>query len=233
MTSKKKYRTDYLFHDSVYGKIKSERGFSWGGKTEFLKSISILKQYIADLPANAKILEIGCGNGVVLLWLAKNNFRTWGVDISPTAISWAKELSRNEKSNCVFTLGCVTELEKYYEKEFFDFVIDGYCLHCVIGEDRKKLLCGVNKVLKKRGKFFVQTMCNDPVEQNCLVNFDIESRCIVRNGIAGRYFGKVEDIKKELFTSGFTLLSDNIEKVDQDTLFALCIKKEAENGDGA
>jgi len=37
-----------------------------------------------------RLLEMGCGAGNLTVWLAGQGFEVCGVDISPTAISWAE-----------------------------------------------------------------------------------------------------------------------------------------------
>ena len=40
---------------------------------------------------NKKILDIGCGTGNHLKFLAENNFDTYGIDISPSAVNISKD----------------------------------------------------------------------------------------------------------------------------------------------
>ncbi|MBN2363835.1 methyltransferase domain-containing protein [candidate division WOR-3 bacterium] len=217
-------KTNYLFHDEIYKKIKEKGGHSWGGEDEFRKAVRILEKEIPKLSEKSKILEIGSGNGVVSFWLAEKGYKTYGIDISPTAIGWAKELSVQRKIITEFKVGSVTELYKHYDENSFDFVVDGYCLHCIIGDDRNKLLSGVYRCLKPSGKFLVQTMCNDPKEESSLAFFDKDTRCVIKDGIAGRYYGSPEKIKEELVNTGFCIVCSRIERLNQDTLFVLCQK---------
>lgn len=44
--------------------------------------------------------------------------------------------------------------------------------------------------------------------------FDSESRCLIKRGIAGRYYGKVKDILKEAEKAGFINLSWKTDESD-------------------
>jgi cyclopropane fatty-acyl-phospholipid synthase-like methyltransferase len=49
---------------------------------------------LANLPAGARVLELGCGRGVDSVWLAANGYRVAACDISPTAIAAARTRAR-------------------------------------------------------------------------------------------------------------------------------------------
>ena len=214
-------KTNYFMHEKQYRKRKENKAFGWADEELYAVGIAHLKRELPPLLKEAKILEIGCGNGVYSLWLAQQGYEVFGMDIAPTAIEWAKQMAEKQGVNAHFTVGNVLELDAVYPKDSFDFVLDGYCLHCIIGDDRQKLLHSVKKVLRPGGYFLLQTMCNEPVEEAVRGCYDAESRCMIVNGIAGRYFGKAENIKQELAEAGFTLETERIDKADQDTLYAL------------
>lgn len=219
-------KTNYISHDSAYQRKKAAGEHSWGGKEIFENNIKDLRLELPELVSNAKILEIGCGNGVTSLWLAERGYQAYGIDIAPTAINWANELKNEKKLQADFRVGSVLDLS-CYGKEFFDLVLDQFCLHCIIGDDRKILLEQVYNVLQPDGYFLVQTMCDEPLN-DVKFCYDQVSRCMVQNGIAGRYFGKAEDIIKELQYAGFKIERQRIDGAgndnEQDTLFALCRK---------
>ncbi|MCK5598866.1 class I SAM-dependent methyltransferase [bacterium] len=202
-------KSDYDFHEKIYKKRKQAGRFGWIDEDNYRQTIEDLKIDLPDLEKGANILEIGCGNGVYLLWLEKQGYIVWGIDIAPTAIEWAKGLAEEQGSQAVFNVGSVAELEKFYAEGQFDLVIDGNCLHCIIGDDRGKLLSGVKKILKDDGMFLVQTLCNDPAFE--APGFDPESRYIFnQEGIAGRYLGKVEDLRSELADGNFEVIRDRV-----------------------
>lgn len=106
-----------------------------------------------DLPKTGKVLEIGCGAGDVSLLFAERGFQVSGIDISATAIEWAKEKASNARLKANFEVGDVTNLGRW-EDGTFDIVVDGHCLHCIIGDDRSEVLKETYRVLKPNGIFY-------------------------------------------------------------------------------
>jgi ubiquinone/menaquinone biosynthesis C-methylase UbiE len=166
------------------------------------------------------LLELGCSAGNLSLLLAQKGFQAYGIDISPTAISWAKEKSREQDLDADFRVGNVLDLP--YPSNFFDGIIDALCFHCIIGEDRPIFLANVFRVLKPRGLFIVMTKCGNPKEPNYL--FDWTTRCSIVNGIATRYWGMPESILEEIRTAGFEVVNWKIYEYDQDQLFVEALK---------
>ena len=123
----------------------------------------------------------------------------------------------------------MTDLQRYSD-ESFDIVIDGHCLHCIVGEDRKKVLSETRRVLKPGGFLYVSTMCGEVKDPEMKPLFDPATRCILsRDGrIATRYVGKPADIVGEIETAGFTVLlqevNDTTDYLSQD-LTVHAIKK--------
>lgn len=69
------------FWENHYG--QSER--IWSGKVN-----QVIEELVAPLDAGTS-LDIGCGEGGDVLWLAANGWKATGVDISPTAVKRAAE----------------------------------------------------------------------------------------------------------------------------------------------
>lgn len=204
------WRTDYLgIHDKQYQKLRAEGkpGFtSEEDVRDMFAFVGAVLQKEGRGPAG-RLLELGCGDGCLTLPLARMGFETYGIDIAPTAIAWAKEKAQAQCLSPDFRTGDVLDLP--YPDDFFDLVVDGHCLHCITGEDRKRFLSQAFRVTKPGGLFLVMTMCNEPPEdvKDC---FDPVTRCMVRDGVAGRYIGLAEDILKEISSSGFAVKSSEV-----------------------
>jgi SAM-dependent methyltransferase len=52
-----------------------------------------------------EVVDIGCGTGGTLMWLAERGFRCTGVEIAPTALKIAERESRRRKLSCTWLLG--------------------------------------------------------------------------------------------------------------------------------
>jgi ubiquinone/menaquinone biosynthesis C-methylase UbiE len=108
----------------------------------------------------------------------------------------------------------------------FDYILDGHCLHCIIGNDRKKLLSETLRVLKPGGIFFSETMCGEVKAEEWRKRFDESTRCLMIKDVAERYIGLPEDIVEEFKSAGFELISYEIspDPDAQDDLRILAVK---------
>lgn len=113
-----------------------------------------------------------------------------------------------------------------WEDGSFDAVIDGHCLHCIIGQDRDEVLKETYRVLKPGGLFYISTMCGEPKEPEVIKMFDAETRCMVWGGVARRYIGKPEDVLKEIKQQGFKIVWHEVQinNNSQDDLIVLAEK---------
>lgn len=228
----KNYHSDYNFHDAIYKRLKEEGASGWGND-DIEETLRIMIDFVdnaldlAKIQNDAKFLELGCGAANLSMHYAKKGFDIYGIDISKTAIEWAKEKFDSENIKGNFFHGNVVDL--LFDEDFFDVIIDAHCLHCIIDDDRKIFLNKINQVLKKNGIFVVMTMCGDPKDPAVQKDFDPKSRNLIKNGVAGRYFGKKEDILDEVIEANFEILEYKVELTDniayQDELILFCKKK--------
>ncbi|MBI5805869.1 class I SAM-dependent methyltransferase [candidate division TA06 bacterium] len=220
-------KTNYIAHDSQYKRFKAEGLNGWNDDETWQAWKAEILALIAstDFPKSGKVLELGCGAGDVALLFAEKGYQVYGIDIAPSAIEWAREKNLKANIRAEFEIGDVTKLGRW-EDRYFDIVIDGHCLHCIIGDDRAKMLEEACRVLRPGGSFYVSSMCGDPKEPEVLKNYDPESRCTIHGGVAGRYFGLPEDVIKEIEKAGFKIkrheVRDNNEL--QDDLIVLAEK---------
>jgi 2-polyprenyl-3-methyl-5-hydroxy-6-metoxy-1,4-benzoquinol methylase len=201
-------RTDYVGHDRAYQLKRADGELGWGSARDLAEfADSLEKLFVRDAPRTGRLLEVGCGAGNLTAWLARRGFETHGIDIAPSAIAWARDNAAAAGIAATFTVGSVLALP--YDAGDFDVVVDGHCLHCIIGEDRARMLAEVRRVL--RGVFMVHTMCGEPSTHAVRAGFEPASRCLVRDGIATRYLGEPETILAELHAAGFTISHSEIE----------------------
>jgi len=85
----------------------------------------------------SKALDIGCGTGTNVLYLAKKGFEVYGVDISKVAIRKATAKARERGLKCNFRVLNFTEPQAV-SKAFstFDILLDLGCLHSLSSRDR-------------------------------------------------------------------------------------------------
>lgn len=211
-------RIDYAAHDSVYRQLKASGKLGWTDAVELRDILTDLETALGQAwaPRGGRAIELGCGAGEVALWLAANGWEAHGVDISPTAIEWAKEKASQRGLHVDFRTGNVVDLRDYPDG-FFDLAVDGLCLHCIVGDDRARMLAAVRRVLRRGGLFHVRTMCGDPSpESGPARQFDRSSRCLVVKDVATRYLGTVESITGEIEAAGFQILSQHVKPRHRD-----------------
>ena len=198
------WKTDYLgIHDKKYKQLKNEGQHGWSSPEDIDEMTEFVIKSIPPDSSFSSILELGCGDGNLSIELAKKGFNVYGIDISPTAINWAKEKAVENNVKADFRIGNVTDLP--YENDFFDIVVDGHCLHCIIDDDRKLFLENAMRVLKKGGMLVVMTMAGE-ISEKMKDQFDPVPKYLSINGLAGRYIGDVEDIVEEIESCGFHIL---------------------------
>ncbi|MGB9929995.1 MAG: class I SAM-dependent methyltransferase [Methanosarcina sp.] len=104
---------------------------------------------------SGRALDIGCGRGENAIMLAMNGCDVTGIDLAENAIFDAKKKAteRNVKAN--FVAANVLQMDRLFEKEKFDFVVDSGLFHVMADEERPIFARQVHRVLKKGGKYFM------------------------------------------------------------------------------
>lgn len=108
--------TDYISHDSAYQRLKAEGAYGWTSEEDHTQVVrprilQAIKQL--SIPSGGRILDLGCGTGDIAIWLGLQGFEAYGIDIAPSAISWANEKAQVQQSQVQFTVGSVLDLAAY------------------------------------------------------------------------------------------------------------------------
>ncbi len=135
--------------------------------------------------APARVLELGCGNGATSSPLALRGYDTVGVDISATAVVWAGEAFAPAGLNGRFIQGDVRWMP-FLADASFDLLVDGACLHCLLGPDRGSCLSEVMRVLSPGGTFIASSMCGPPRAPEALSRYDRHGEVLMEDGEAHR-----------------------------------------------
>jgi len=100
------------------------------------------------------ILDVGCGTGRHIVYLAQEGFDVYGLDESKTAIQIAKKWLNTEKLKAKFSIG--NQYEKFpFAKQFFDAVISTQALHHGTTKEVKKVIREIEHALKDNGIIFI------------------------------------------------------------------------------
>ena len=100
-----------------------------------------------------KVLDLGCGAGRHVVFMARENIAAYGVDLSSEGIEYAKKSLDEQGLSAILKQGSVSEIP--FEDELFDGIICyGVLYYCKI-EEIKKAINEIKRVLKVGGKGLV------------------------------------------------------------------------------
>lgn len=97
-----------------------------------------------------KILDYGCGGGAHAWYLAREGFDTYAFDGAPSAVKNTEARMRKEHLEAQFTV--CDALETPYNDNFFDAVVDNYCIAMNSTNEIKKMYQEVYRILRPNGK---------------------------------------------------------------------------------
>lgn len=127
-------------------------------KWPFTDVVSRFSREISEWESESapKVLEVGCGAGNNLWALSDLGFDAYGIDISPTVISFARERFSSQGLPVKLEVGSMSELP--YEKNYFDFVLDRAAVTQVPLDEVSGCVSELARVLKPQGKLFCYTL---------------------------------------------------------------------------
>lgn len=210
-------KTDYFHHELMHQQLNNTVSHCWNPEAQISRTIIKIEQLMrnAFVPKSGRLLEIGCGAGNITLWLEAKGYSAYGLDISPTAIKTARDNSKRAGLNTNFMVADITGFLDY-PGNFFDLIIDGNLLHCIIGEDRAVALANIISILRPGGFFYIGSMCGNVQGQFFKDNFDPHSRCVVSpDGIPLRYVATADEILDEIKKAGFYILDWEVHSVNR------------------
>jgi 2-heptyl-1-hydroxyquinolin-4(1H)-one methyltransferase len=142
-----------LFENAYQGKA-AEMGL--GTKPPW--SIGEPQPEIADLIEQGKfqgeVLDVGCGEAAVDLYLAERGFTTVGLDLSPTAIDLARaEAARRGLTNASFEVADISAFGGYDGR--FNTIVDSTLFHSIPVELREGYQQSIVRAAAPGAKYFV------------------------------------------------------------------------------
>jgi 2-polyprenyl-3-methyl-5-hydroxy-6-metoxy-1,4-benzoquinol methylase len=114
----------------------------WDRRKEFYKIFEKLISNISIYKANGKLLDIGCGIGLLLDVARSKGYSVEGVEISEFAANFAKEKLGLEVKNCSLE-------EANYADNLFDIIVINHVMEHL--ENPKAVLEEINRILKPDG----------------------------------------------------------------------------------
>ena len=114
------------------------------------------KTFIGKLVGkNQKVLEVGCGEGILSIALAKSGNRVTGTDISDTCILLANKNKLRFRTEVDFLRMSATRLD--FPPNTFDWVVSTDLLEHLHPDDALNHLFEAARILKNKGKYLLIT----------------------------------------------------------------------------
>jgi len=156
-----------------------------------------------------RVIDIGCGTGTTVIYLAEMGFEAYGLDISGVAISKAEKKAFNKMVRCIFYNMDFRETSTVKRIGEFDLAIDVGCFHSLHpGTDRIRYLNSLNTILKKDGKYLLwcfkkSSLCSfgppgveeDEVESLFKDNFKIIEKHVIDASVRILFFYFMQKVK--------------------------------------
>jgi SAM-dependent methyltransferase len=154
-----------------------------------------------DPPPGARALELGCGTGRLTAELGRAGFAALGLDISPAAITSARQRA-GERAE--FEVHDVTRPRPDLAGRF-DLVLDGLALHCLTSPAaRRAALRFAVAALRPGGVLLVMTVCGDPPRVPPGSVFDPGTRLLTTRGVPEAYYATAGELARLPAVTGLT-----------------------------
>ena len=110
-------------------------------------------EHTAVIPGR-QALDLGVGPGHDAVYLIQKGFDVIAIDISPSAIQLARENASNHGLFAFFQVGDIRAIP--VEDNWVDLTNDRGCFHLLEGDDQKKAVAEIARVMKPRGLFLLR-----------------------------------------------------------------------------
>ncbi|CAH0388545.1 unnamed protein product [Bemisia tabaci] len=159
-------------------------GEVWFGEDSEMRIISWLSRN-EEIPSDAPIIDLGCGNGMMLIELAREGYTNLtGVDYSQKAVDLAKAVVKAQDIECIKLESCDILSDEFPSKQYIVVHDKGTYDAISLCPDnasakRKKYMVNVSKILAPEGVFII-TSCNWTAEE-LLDHFseDFKMACVI------------------------------------------------------
>ena len=139
------YNPDMDFKKTVREGYNAIANRYLAGRTRDSADVRLLGEFSERLPANAQVLDAGCGAGVPISRMLSERFRVTGVDFSEAQI----ELARRNVPAGTFFCEDMTKLD--FPDQSFDGITSYYAIIHVPREEHRALLANFHRMLKPGG----------------------------------------------------------------------------------
>ena len=133
---------DRIYQEAEVGRYPSEH------------VVRFMAQHFYRLPSrkDVRILEVGCGSGPNVWYLAREGFSATGIDFSREGITAASSRLAQDGLSADLRVADATKLP--FEDACFDAVIDFECLSALRQAEAERAIAEAHRVLRPGGIFF-------------------------------------------------------------------------------
>ena len=212
--SERKY---YEAYDDRYRQAHAENLQWFADEPSAIVAQTIGKYHI---PKDARMLEIGCGEGRDARLLLKEDFNLLATDISPEAIAYCRKLDPDHAAS-YRVLDCVGG----HTDETFDFIYAVAVLHMLVDDADRATFCRfIRAHLNPSGFALICTMGDGSFERQSDITtaFDLQERTHEASGRTVRIAGtscrivNFATFERELNGSGFEIIEKGSCRVEPD-----------------
>lgn len=188
-----------VFQDHEWGKYPGENLIQFTARNFYKKERK-----------DVSLLEIGCGPGANIWFMAREGFNVSGIDGSETAIAKAKTRLQKENLDAYLVVGDIVNLP--FENQKFDGIIDNECLYANNEQNAVLILAEISRLLKSDGLFYSRSFSNEMFIGDKLHNETFEFSNITEGPLAGKGFVRLMNEQKinSLYSKNF-----NIQSIDK------------------
>lgn len=198
-----------MTNQEIWEKLYSSR--DWG-KYPSLELVRFTAKDLYQLRGekSVRILELGCGAGANLWFLAREGFETYGIDYSQSACERARRLissEQNLKYGAKIIQGEYGATLETFDDDFFDAVVDIESLYCNNFSQSQQIISLVSKKLKTGGLFFSQTFGSETTgaEYGKELNKLVTPKTGPLEGLGEARFSSWRDLQKLYKTENLTI----------------------------
>jgi SAM-dependent methyltransferase len=145
-------------NDSLWEDIFSTREWGKYPPEELIRFVA-RNYYSASPREEVHLLEVGCGAGANVWYMARERFAVHGVDGSSSAIRKANKRLQDEKLKADLRVGDITQVKSLFASSLlFDGIVDVCCLQCNRLKVVDQVIGDCWQMLKPGGKFFTMLL---------------------------------------------------------------------------
>lgn len=144
----------------------------------------LLAPLARQLKPGMRVLDVGCGNGIISLFVAKSGCSVMGIDISERAVEAATRAALNLELSKSASFRAVL-LEELPSQESYDIIIMSEVIEHI--EDHLGALKKAHQLLKPGGKIYITTPSKRAIAHNLRMLFTGRDRFDEHVGHVRRY----------------------------------------------